>query len=193
MRIGVSPKSSALAASASKTQGTDQAKQLLRRVPLQRQRKTQGAIQIHQADRRVRFFSGEMKHCRKYGDIGRRLIRTLPEFEELRDADAKIAYLSSQREKSKNHKIIFAECCKVEEKYEWCCKYDFFIVVYEPNVANFSEHQLETLIRHELHHIGIEYTDTGLKFYVAPHDVEEFWQIIREEGLDWSEVNATRG
>lgn len=124
--------------------------------------------------------------------IAKRLIRELPEFEDIREAGVKIAYLSSQQEKVKNHRMIFAECCKVEEKYAWCCRYDFFIVVYEPNVVDFSEKQLEILIRHELHHIGIEYTDNGLKYYVVPHDVEEFWEIINEYGLDWSEVNAAR-
>ena len=134
-----------------------------------------------------------MKHNRKYRDIGRRLINTLPEFADLLESDVKIAYLSSQKEKTKNHKIIFAECHKVEEKYSWCCKYDFFIVVYEPNIADFTEKQIEILIRHELHHVGIEYTDLGLKYYIVPHDVEEFWKIINDHGLDWSEVNAERG
>ena len=46
---------------------------------------------------------------------------------------------------------------------------------------------METLIRHELHHVGIEYTDTGPGYYVRPHDIEEFRVIIDECGLDWSE------
>lgn len=124
--------------------------------------------------------------------IAKRLIQTLPEFEELWEAGVRVAYLSSQKEKVKNHRVIFAECCKVDEKYDWCCKYDFFIIVYEPNVADFNAEQIEILIRHELHHIGIEYADTGIKYYVVPHDVEEFWEIIHDHGLDWSEVNATR-
>lgn len=118
--------------------------------------------------------------------IAKRLIRQLPEFADIRDSDVRIAYLSSEKPKSKNRKIIFAECCKVDEKYAWCCPYDFFIVVYEPNIAYFTDKQIEILIRHELHHVGIEYTDQGLKYYVVPHDVEEFWEIIREYGLNWS-------
>ena len=118
--------------------------------------------------------------------IAKRLIRQLPEFADIRDSDVRIAYLSSQKEKQKNHQIIYAECCKVDAKYDWCCHYDFFIVVYEPNIAHFTDKQIEILIRHELHHVGIEYTDQGLKYYVVPHDVEEFWDIIREHGLDWS-------
>lgn len=131
-----------------------------------------------------------MRHWREYGDIGRRLIRTLPEFEEIREAGPRIAYLRSGKEKVKNRRIVCAECCKVDEKYSWCCPYDFFIVVYGPNVERFDERQMETLIRHELHHIGIAYTDSGLDFYVRPHDVEEFWEIIRECGLDWAEVES---
>lgn len=131
-----------------------------------------------------------MEHCRKYRIIGQRLIRKLPEFGDLKDSGVKIAYLSSSKEKLHKRKTVFAECCRVEDKYSWCCKYDFFIIVYEPNVEDFTEEQIEILIKHELHHVGVDYTDDGIKFYTAPHDVEEFWQIIRQHGLDWSEVNA---
>lgn len=131
-----------------------------------------------------------MRHERKYRDIGKRLMRTLPEFEELREAEPRVAYLVSGKEKVKNRKVVFAECCKVEEKYAWCCHYDFFIVVYGPNVEGFSEGQLVTLIRHELHHIGVEYKDSGIEFYSKPHDVEEFWEIIRECGLEWDQCEV---
>lgn len=133
-----------------------------------------------------------MRHCRKYMTIGKRLIRTLPEFVDLYNTDVRIAYLESQKEKTKNGKIVFAECCKVQEKYSWCCPYDFFIIVYEPNIVDFNNDQIETLIRHELHHVGIKYTDSGLKYYIVPHDIEEFWEIVREKGLDWSDINAER-
>lgn len=131
-----------------------------------------------------------MRHCREYGVIARRLIRTLPEFEEIREAGPRIAYLSSFKQKMKKTRAVCGECCKVEEKYSWCCPYDFFIVVYEPNVMNFDEVQKETLIRHELHHVGIEYTDSGIEFYVRPHDVEEFWEIIVDCGLAWSTTDG---
>ena len=133
-----------------------------------------------------------MRHNRTYGAIARRLIRTFPEFRDLEDSEVRIAYLSSHEEKQKAGKTVFGECFKVDRKYSWCCPYDFFIVIYEPNVMDFDEHQIETLIRHELHHVGIEYADSGIRFYIVPHDVEEFWQIIRDEGLNWSDVHATR-
>lgn len=134
-----------------------------------------------------------MRHERKYRTIAKRLMRQRPEeFAEILDSDVRIAYLSSEKEKMKNHCVIFGECHKVSPEYSWCCPYDFYIVVYEPNVVDFNEEQLETLIRHELHHVGIEYTDRGLKYYVVPHDVEEFWAIIDEQGLHWSERDAER-
>lgn len=128
-----------------------------------------------------------MEHNRKYRTIGQRLLRTLPEFSEIKESGVRIAYLSSDEEKKKNHRYIFAECCKVDKKYSWCCHYDFFIVVYEPNIYYFSEKQIEILIRHELHHVGIDYSKDEIEFYVVPHDVEEFWEIINEHGLRWSE------
>ena len=131
-----------------------------------------------------------MKHCKKYRDIAKRLINTLPEFCEISEADPKIAYLSSWEEKIKSKRKIYAECFKVDEKYKWCCDYDFFIVVYEPNIEDFDESQIEILIRHELHHVGIEYKDSGLNYYIVPHDVEEFWEIIHSCGLNWSDTNA---
>lgn len=128
-----------------------------------------------------------MEHSSKYRLIGQHLIKTLPEFVDIKDSKVKIAYLSSEQEKKKGKKIVCADCNLVEAKYKWCCKYDFFIVVYEPNVALFTPEQMQTLIRHELHHVGINYGDAGISFYVVPHDVEEFWDIIADVGLNWSD------
>lgn len=133
-----------------------------------------------------------MHHNRKYLYIAKRLIRTLPEFADIAESEVRIAFLSSYKAKVRNHKVIFAECNKVDDKYSWCCKYDFFIVVYEPNIEDFTEDQIEILIRHELHHVGIDYDkDDEIKYYVVPHDVEEFWEIINQHGLKWSDTNAT--
>lgn len=133
-----------------------------------------------------------MEHSRKYRLIAQRLLKTLPEFEELRTVKPRIAYLMSMAEKKKNKKIVCAECFLVEDKYSWCCPYDFFIVVYEPNVIGFTKEQLEILMRHELHHVGVAYKDKGIDFYIVPHDIEEFWAIIQEHGLNWSDVYAAR-
>lgn len=131
-----------------------------------------------------------MEHSKKYRLIANRLIRTLPEFADIKATKVKIAYLSSLEEKKRNKRTIFADCNLVSERYSWCCPYDFFIVVYEPNVVGFSEKQLETLLRHELHHVGIDFEKDETGFYVVPHDVEEFWDIIDDVGLRWCEMDA---
>lgn len=124
----------------------------------------------------------------EYKAIATRLIETLPEFTDIAEADVRIAYLSSEKEKKTAHKRILGECHKVEQLYQWIVPYDFMIILYEPNIAGFTENQIETLIRHELHHVGIEYADTGLKYYIVPHDIEEFWNIINDKGIDWSDM-----
>lgn len=131
-----------------------------------------------------------MEHSKKYRLIANKLIRTLPEFADIKAAKVKIAYLSSLEEKKRNKRTIFADCNLVSDRYSWCCPYDFFIVVYEPNVVGFSEKQLETLLRHELHHVGIDFEKDETGFYVKPHDVEEFWNIIDDVGLRWCEMDA---
>lgn len=133
-----------------------------------------------------------MQHSKKYRLIATRLIRNLREFSDIKAAGVKIAYLSSQEEKKRNKRIIFADCNLVSDRYKWCCPYDFFIVVYEPNVLGMSEKQLEILMRHELHHIGIDFDKTETSFYVVPHDVEEFWNIIDDYGLKWSEIDGNK-
>ena len=57
-----------------------------------------------------------MEHNKRYRMIANKLLRTLPEFEDLKNSDVKIAYLSSDEPKKKDRRAVFAECCKVDEK-----------------------------------------------------------------------------
>ncbi len=132
----------------------------------------------------------QLEHSKKYRLIANKLIRNLPEFKDIRDTDVKIAYLASDEEKKKNRKIVFADCNLVSKRYKWCCQYDFFIVVYEPNIEYFTDRQIEILLRHELHHVGIDFDGNENKYYIVPHDVEEFWEIIKDNGLRWCEMDA---
>lgn len=129
-----------------------------------------------------------IERSEKYRKIGKRLIRTLPELSEIKEAGIRIAYLSSDKDKKQNKRIIHAECRKVDDFYkDWCCRYDFLIVVYEPNIDYFTDQQIEILIEHELRHVGIDYSGSEPKYYVIPHDIEEFWSIIDKYGLHWDE------
>ena len=90
---------------------------------------------------------------------------------------------SSKKKVVSRDKIVFGECKKIDEIYKIYCPYDFLIIIYEENCAEFSEEQMRILLYHELLHIGID--DKG-KPYKKAHDVEEFDEIIREHGLHWS-------
>lgn len=128
-----------------------------------------------------------MRHSRKYGIIARRLIKTLEEFGDIAASEVRIAYLSCDKEKTKDGKTVYGQCVKVNPLYSWCCRYDFFIIIYEPNIVMFTDDQIETLIRHELHHVGVDFDGNEIRYYIVPHDVEEFRDIIRDKGLDWSD------
>lgn len=121
----------------------------------------------------------------EYKSIGEKLIEELAEFEYIRNSDVKIVYLASDEEKKKNRKIILGQCIKVTDNYKWCCPYDFMIVVYEQNCVELDKRQMEILIQHELHHVGIGTDGNEDTFYVVPHDIEEFWDVIDAHGLEW--------
>ena len=124
----------------------------------------------------------------EYNEIAMELLN-LPEFEEIKPF-ANFVVLASDEEKKSRKRIIFGKCTLVSPTYAWCCPYDFIITIYEPNVEDFNEDQLRTLIRHELHHIGYNVTGNEPKPYLVPHDVEEFDIIIKECGLHWEDLNG---
>lgn len=114
----------------------------------------------------------------KYQALGESIISDL--FPHL--LNAKVAWLSSDKKKMDNGKVVFADCRKVADAYDWCCNYDFIITVYEPNAAALDEEQIKILLEHEIMHIGF---DEG-KCSIIPHDTDEFTEIIRKYGIDWS-------
>lgn len=121
-----------------------------------------------------------------YSRIGRELIASVPDFQDIRDCDVRIAFLSSDVEKKKDGRLVFGDCTKVNKgRYDWCCPYDFFITIYEPNVISFDEEQIEALLTHELSHIGVNNEGTEPSFYIVPHDIEDFWLVLNKYGMDW--------
>lgn len=126
-----------------------------------------------------------------YTDIGYGLLTTHKELEAIGTYGVQIAFLSSNKAKKSNGKIVFADCTKVSDRYKWTCPFDFMITVYEPNVAEygFDDDQMETLLWHEMLHIGIRDSKTGPIYYVRPHDIEDFEDIIYSKGIGWQRNN----
>jgi hypothetical protein len=122
----------------------------------------------------------------EYTEIGQELIATEEILADIRESEATIAYLGSEYEKTSQGKAVYGQCEKVPEKYKWAVPCDFTITVFEPNVERFTDEQLRILILHELMHVGIEKDGNEEKYYVRPHDIEDFELILSRYGLDWS-------
>ena len=142
--------------------------------------------QIRRFNERLFLHGVDMREkSTRYKRIGKKLISERPELEDIRDFDIKVAFLSSDTAKLKDHRIVFGDCTRVTEKYAWCCKYDFFITIYEPNVVDFSPDQIRILLLHELMHCGVDVSGNEPKCYCKPHDVEEFDEIMKQYGAHW--------
>lgn len=113
----------------------------------------------------------------KYQKIGEEIIKEL--FPGLEDKP--IVFVESSESKKGNDKIVFADCRVVNKYYKWCCPYDFMITVYNPNVVNLDDKQIRILLEHELLHCGYK---SGVA-YIVPHDIEDFYQIIKKYGIGW--------
>ena len=122
----------------------------------------------------------------EYAHIGNELILTEDVLSDIRDSQVSIMYLGSEYEKTSRGRTIYGQCEKVPEKYKWAVPCDFTITIFEPNVEHFTEEQMRILILHELMHVGIEEDGNEEKYYIRPHDVEDFEEILERYGMDWS-------
>lgn len=128
-----------------------------------------------------------------YAELGAKVIANERSLQWIRQADVRIGFLRSFKEKHSSGKDVFGECIKVSELYEPFCPYDFLIVLYELNITGMSERQLYALMHHELLHVGVSEKDGELKYKIAPHDIEEFDEIISRYGLHWAAPGAGGG
>lgn len=122
----------------------------------------------------------------EYAEIGNKLIQEEPALQYIRDSKASIIYLSSEAERKNKGKIVQGECEKVPNKFKWSVPADFTITVFEPNVDDFTEEQIRILIFHELLHVGIEFDGDEEKYFIKPHDLEDFKLIIDRFGTEWN-------
>lgn len=116
-----------------------------------------------------------------YQEIAQKLIEERDELALLRGADVTIILLSSDAEKKSGEKIVYGQCEKVPSKYKWGIPCDFTITIFDKNISDFSDKQLEILIFHELLHVGID----DERMFIRQHDLEDFKLIINEFGVNW--------
>lgn len=105
---------------------------------------------------------------------------------DILDAGISVGFISSTKEKKYGRtKLVLGQCQKVSDIERLFCPYDFLIIIYDVNCEGLSDDQMKILIWHELEHIGID--PKNGEYYVKPHDVEEFDDIINAHGLHWQE------
>ena len=125
--------------------------------------------------------------------IGRGLIESEPLLAHIRASFARIAFLESDAERKSRGRAVLGCCEKVPDKLKWAVPYDFTVTVYAPNAAGFTDGQLRTLVLHELMHVGIGHDrDFNERYFVVPHDLEDFREIVGRSGIDWAAPNAAR-
>jgi hypothetical protein len=117
--------------------------------------------------------------------IANKIIDKFPEFEFIRDMDIRIGFIKSYEQKMKDGKATLGTCEKVSEKYKAYLPYDYIITIYKSNAYYLNDNQYKLLIYHVLKHITV-----GMRgLAVRPHDVEDFKDILKDFGLNWSSFN----
>lgn len=102
----------------------------------------------------------------------------------LGDLSCRIAYLYCDKEKKRSGKSVYADTEKLSDKVKAIAGYDFIITFYRPTCAGLKPEKMEILMYHELKHVGFE---PGGTFRIIPHDVEDFVDIIKKYGTDWTD------
>ena len=122
---------------------------------------------------------------KEYNNMVDELIATLPELAPIKDAGITVTFLQSDYVKKSQGKLVFGLTEKVASKNRWAIPSDFTITIYTKNIKNFTDDQVKILLEHELLHIGV---DKDGKFYVKPHDLEDFRSIIDKYGAYWDKT-----
>jgi predicted metallopeptidase len=129
-----------------------------------------------------------MEVCEKSKDlqqIGKKVIRDHQDLRWIAKTRTRVGYAYSDSQKKRTpDQLVFGECRKVPAFCQAFMPYDFIIVFYSPNTILLPPSALETLMYHELLHIGLK--PSG-ELYLRPHDIEEFDAIIDQYGLRWLE------
>lgn len=111
------------------------------------------------------------------------VVKKYANFNHLADGGCRIAFQYADNAKTSSGKIVYADTERVKEKYKAFMPYDFVITFYKGNTAGLTVEQMEHLMYHELKHVGYEPDER--KFFIVPHDLEDFKDVVNKWGVDW--------
>jgi hypothetical protein len=121
----------------------------------------------------------------EYRELAEEVIREQEKLHWL--STVRIEYLACHEPKTSHERLVLGQCIKVQEIYQTYIPFDFFIVLYVPNIPKFTREQKKILLFHELLHIDYDITKEGdIRYKTAPHDIEDFRLILEKYGMDWS-------
>ena len=131
----------------------------------------------------------QLEFSEEYALIAKKVIETNKDLSWLQNAEVSIGYMSSNKKKKRNGKATFADCRKIPDRDKKFIPFDFLITVYDQNIEGMTDEQMEILIYHELLHVGVEEKDDGsMKYFIVPHDIEDFTAVLDRYGENWADI-----
>ena len=127
-------------------------------------------------------------------DLAKKVMIEYGDVAHLRDPQCRIAYQHCDFQKKSHGKLVLADTELVKEKIKVFMPYDFLMTVYDGSCAGLDEERMKRLVYHELKHVGYEQgcgSDDPNKYYIIPHDYEDFKSVIDKWGPDWVRYDQT--
>jgi hypothetical protein len=126
----------------------------------------------------------------KYTDLAAEVVRERADLHWISDEGVRIGYLESTAPKKAHGRPVLGDCYKVLDRVRPFVPYDFLITVYAPNVDGLPVDRLRLLLYHELLHVGMEQTKDGPRYFIVPHDIEDFHALTDAYGTGWARQEA---
>lgn len=97
--------------------------------------------------------------------------------------DVRIVFMFRSEPAVSNGKTAYANAQKVSPQMRALLDdADFIIWVSYPDWQNKMHPWRVALLDHQLHHCGVDDTGEETKYYIRPHDIEEFHAVIQRHG-----------
>ena len=129
-------------------------------------------------------FTSEFLASAHLDDLAQELIEQYDELEHLQEVRIRVCW--KQKGGAKAGKSVLGKCSKPSGLLLFFSELDFVIWLAADHCRdwNFTNHQLEALVYHELCHAGVEFDDDDQpKYGLLPHDVEMFTSELDRYGL----------
>lgn len=126
----------------------------------------------------MKYFKPYFEEATWLKQIAYRIVEAREELYHILELGIDIGFLLCDEEKMNGNRKVYGECRKVTGLLSHYCPHDFVIVIYEPNIVEFTDAQIQVLLYHEMLHIGYDGK-------IQQHDIEDFYYVIMKHGISW--------